>query len=95
MDYVKNIDLSCCLSLLLVVCTQRVEEFTAPVAGEYKLQCWGAEGQYYNNGVAGKGGYAEGPVIMTNRSSIYICVGGFGNCYNNQVHYCPDKIRNM
>ena len=68
-----------------LICTQRVEEFTAPVAGEYKLQCWGAEGQYYNNGVAGKGGYAEGPVIMTNRSSIYICVGGFGNCYNNQV----------
>ena len=66
-------------------CTQSVEEFTAPVAGEYKLQCWGAEGQYYNNGVAGKGGYAEGPVTMTKDGSIYICVGGYGNCYNNQV----------
>ena len=66
-------------------CTQKVEEFTAPVAGEYKLQCWGAEGQYYNNGVAGKGGYAEGPVTMAKDSSIYICVGGFANCYNNQV----------
>ena len=85
MDYVKNIDLCRCLSLLLVVCTQKVEEFTAPVAGKYKLQCWGAEGQYYNNGVAGKGGYAEGPFTMTKRSSIYICVGGYGNCYNNQV----------
>lgn len=36
-------------------CTQSVEEFTAPVAGKYKLQCWGAEGYYYDNGVAGKG----------------------------------------
>ena len=85
MDYVKNIDLCRCLSLLLVVCTQSVEEFTAPVAGEYKLQCWGAEGYYYDNGVAGKGGYAEGPFTMTKRSSIYICVGGYNNCYNNQV----------
>ena len=85
MDYVKNIDLCRCLSLLLVVCTQSVEEFTAPVAGKYKLQCWGAEGYYYDNGVAGKGGYAEGPVTMAKDSSIYICVGGFGNCYNNQV----------
>ena len=66
-------------------CTQKVEEFTAPVAGKYKLQCWGAEGYYYGNGVAGKGGYAEGPFTMTKRSSIYICVGGYGNCYNNQV----------
>ena len=66
-------------------CTQSVEEFTAPVAGKYKLQCWGAEGAYYGNGVAGKGGYAEGPFTMTKRSSIYICVGGYGNCYNNQV----------
>ena len=62
-----------------------MEEFTAPVAGKYKLQCWGAEGYYYDNGVAGKGGYAEGPVTMAKDSSIYICVGGFGNCYNNQV----------
>ena len=69
----------------LLICTQKVEEFTAPVAGKYKLQCWGAEGQYYNNGVAGKGGYAEGPVTMAKDSSIYICVGGYGNCYNNQV----------
>ena len=68
-----------------LICTQKVEEFTAPVAGKYKLQCWGAEGQYYNNGVAGKGGYAEGPVTMTKDGSIYICVGGYGNCYNNQV----------
>ena len=49
------------------------------------MECWGAAGQLSTYGVAGKGGYAEGPVTMAKGSSIYICVGGFGNCYNNQV----------
>ena len=45
-----------------LICTQKVEEFTAPYTGTYKLQCWGAAGRdkisddYYG----GKGGYSEG-----------------------------------
>ena len=82
MDYVKNIDLCRCLSLLLVVCTQKVEEFTAPVAGEYKLECWGAQGfSWYKN--AGLGGYSKGNYIL--KVPIYICVGGSKNFYNNQI----------
>ena len=80
MDYVKNIDLCRCLSLLLVVCTQSVEEFTAPVAGEYKLQCWGAEGRKQNrvsfkNCFPGKGGYSEGILKSMKPATIYISVG--------------------
>ena len=82
MDYVKNIDLCRCLSLLLVVCTQKVEEFTAPVAGEYKLECWGAQDfSWYKN--AGLGGYSKGNYIL--KVPIYICVGGSKNFYNNQI----------
>ena len=84
MDYVKNIDLCRCLSLLLVVCTQKVEEFKTPVAGEYKLECWGAQGQGAS-GYAGSGGYAVGSINSSRLYSIYICVGGYSNCYNNQV----------
>ena len=84
MDYVKNIDLCRCLSLLLVVCTQRVEEFTAPVAGEYKLECWGAQGQG-TSGCPGSGGYAVGSINSSRLYSIYVCVGGYSNCYNNQI----------
>ena len=84
MDYVKNIDLCRCLSLLLVVCTQSVEEFTAPVAGKYKLECWGAQGFGYN-GYPGFGGYAVGSINLSRLDSIYVCVGGYSNCYNNQI----------
>ena len=84
MDYVKNIDLSCCLPLLLVVCTQSVEEFTTPVAGEYKLECWGAQGQGAS-GYPGSGGYAVGSINLSRLYSIYVCVGGYSNCYNNQI----------
>ena len=96
MDYVKNIDLSCCLSLLLVVCTQRVEEFKTPVAGEYKLECWGARGGKRLNdkdAYPGNGGYSRGTKKFGINNSIYICVGQTRNTdgdlsYNNR----PDDI---
>ena len=75
MDYVKNIDLCRCLSLLLVVCTQSVEEFTAPVAGEYKLECWGA-GSPFNGG-----GYSYGDIPLKSNTLLYVCVGAKGNSY--------------
>ena len=75
MDYVKNIDSCRCLSLLLVVCTQSVEEFTAPVAGEYKLECWGA-GNPYNGG-----GYSYGNTTLNLNFKLYVCVGGQGESY--------------
>ena len=84
MDYVKNIDLCRCLSLLLVVCTQSVEEFKTPVAGEYKLECWGAQGQGHL-GYPGLGGYAVGSINSSRLDSIFVCVGGCSNCYNNQI----------
>ena len=84
MDYVKNIDLCRCLSLLLVVCTQSVEEFKTPVAGEYKLECWGAQGRG-SSGHPGSGGYAVGSINLSRLYSIYVCVGGYSNCYNNQI----------
>ena len=90
MDYVKNIDLCRCLSLLLVVCTQSVEEFTAPVAGVYKLECWGAEGGSYEQiHHPGKGGYSIGCYNILNGTEIFVCVGNCGKygtySYNNNL----------
>ena len=67
-----------------LICTQSVEEFTAPVAGKYKLECWGAQGFGYN-GYPGFGGYAVGSINLSRLDSIYVCVGGYSNCYNNQI----------
>ena len=66
-----------------LICTQKVEEFTAPVAGEYKLECWGAAGMGWPT--PGKGGYAVGNIDCLPSRSIFICVGGYINCYNNQI----------
>ena len=74
MDYVKNIDLCRCLSLLLVVCTQSVEEFKTPVAGEYKLECWGAAGK-----TSYGGGYSYGNISLKSNTLLYVCVGAKGN----------------
>ena len=57
-------------------CTQKVEEFTAPVAGEYKLQCWGA-----GNSQKG-GGYSYGDITLISSIKLYVCVGGQGKNHN-------------
>ena len=67
-----------------------VETFTAPADETYTLRCWGAQGSNFDNhqGVfleGGKGGYATGDYTMNKRTSIYICVGGQGNGYNNRI----------
>ena len=62
-------------------CTQSVANFTTPVAGDYKIECWGAQGSNMLDKVGGKGGYCKGTVKLPNQT-IYIYVGaqsgGFG-----------------
>lgn len=62
-------------------CTQKVEEFTTPVAGDYMIECWGAQGSNMLDKVGGKGGYCKGTVKLPHQT-IYIYVGaqsgGFG-----------------
>ena len=65
-------------------CTQKVEEFTAPYTGTYKLQCWGAQGgsvqlssetgKPFAGG--GKGGYSYGDANLTEGKVLYVYVGG-------------------
>lgn len=62
-------------------CTQKVEEFTTPVAGDYMIECWGAQGSNMLDKAGGKGGYCKGTVKLPHLT-IYIYVGaqsgGFG-----------------
>ena len=73
-----------------LICTQSVEKFTAPVAGEYKLECWGASGHSAfgeDTELPGLGGYAASTYQMQANHIIYICVGGYANGYNNKCDY--------
>ena len=92
MDYVKNIDLCRCLSLLLVVCTQKVEEFTTPVAGDYQIECWGAQGGGVPSYPGGKGSYTKGSISLDG-VMLYVVVGqigGYEEAFNNGFSGYPN-----
>ena len=57
-----------------LICTQSVEEFKTPVAGEYKLECWGATGNPSYGG-----GYSYGDISLKSDTLLYVCVGAKGN----------------
>ena len=48
--------------------------------GKYILECWGAQGGYRSNtNYGGKGGYSTGTLTLTQKTTIYVYVGGSGN----------------
>lgn len=61
--------------------TGKVQEVTLP-KGKYKLQCWGAQGGTSygsSNGAGSKGGYSEGVLTLTEKTTLYVFVGGQGS----------------
>ena len=67
--------------------TGEIQEFTAPTAGYYKLETWGASGGngLLDNdiGYGGNGGYSVVEVYLLEGQTVYICVGGQGNDLSN------------
>ena len=62
-----------------------MQEFTAPISGDYKLEVWGAasgckmvDGNLQSH-VYGKGGYSYGYYSMNANQVIYVSVGGKGD----------------
>ena len=67
------------------ICAGKVEEFTAPKAENYKLECWGAAGRPAYAVNAGHkytgyayGGYSIGKIALNKNDAIYVVVGGAG-----------------
>lgn len=69
--------------------TGTVQSVTLP-AGQYKLQCWGAQGgtSSKGNAVGSKGGYSEGILTLTKITTLYIFVGGQGASSGNGGWNC-------
>ena len=75
--------------------TGRVESFTAPVNGKYKMECWGASGASIHPNVSylkpGLGGYSIGYLNAAPNKNFYVCVGSSGAygaySYNNNLGY--------
>lgn len=71
--------------------TGSIQEFEVPAAGNYKLEVYGAEGNYSlvngtSSGVhgegSGKGGYSSGILSLKRKDKLYIGVGGKSTGYN-------------
>ena len=59
--------------------TGAVQSVTLP-KGQYKFECWGAQGGYRSSAsYGGLGGYSVGTITLTNKTNIFIYVGGSGN----------------
>ena len=57
----------------------KVEQILLP-AGQYKLECWGAQGGYRSSSsYGGKGGYSVGTITLEKETVLYIYAGGAGN----------------
>ena len=58
------------------------QPFTAPQAGTYKIECWGASG---GNAVvsAGSAGYVSGVISLTKNQMLYVYTGQLGNSREN------------
>ena len=56
-----------------------MEAFTAPKTGNYKLECWGAQGGGYSSYPGGRGAYTKGDLTLTQGENLYVCVGQNGS----------------
>lgn len=52
-------------------------------AGQYKLECWGAQGgngsatqSSHINGAGGNGGYTKGQLPLSSETTLYVVTGG-------------------
>ena len=67
--------------------TGEVQSFTAPNAGSYKLEVWGAQGGTVNSSYnGGYGGYSTGKIDLSEGEILYVTVGGQGErCTTNAI----------
>lgn len=55
------------------------KQITLP-KGQYKLECWGAQGGYRSSSsYGGNGGYSVGTITLTDKTIVYLYAGGAGN----------------
>lgn len=57
--------------------------------GQYKLECWGAQGGSYSSTDAysgGKGGYASGILNLDKATTLYVFTGGAGTYYTTSTY---------
>ena len=67
-----------------------MQEFTAPISGNYKLEVWGAQGGGYGGHINAAGGYSGGWKNVSKDQILYVVCGGKGidkNHYTDGTSY--------
>ena len=71
-------------------CTKQIETFTVTANGNYKMECWGAQGGTAPEAYGGKGSYTSGEIVIDANTwkKLFVVVGEQGNnregeTYNN------------
>jgi len=86
-QWVADIGIASCTVDL--VYTGAIQTFTAPIAGTYSLEVWGASGGGDSDQLVGShkglGGYSKGNIPLTAGQNIYIYVGGQGIASSNPL----------
>ncbi len=59
----------------------KVQAFTAPMDGTYKLEAWGASGGDAYGVLGGRGAYTSGEIHLSAGETIYVYVGSAGTGY--------------
>ena len=70
--------------------TGNVQTFTAPLAKNYRLEVWGAQGGGWGSHTNAQGGYAGGWKYLSKDQVLYVVVGGKGidrNYYTDGTSY--------
>ena len=60
-----------------------MQTFTAPLAANYRIQCWGASGGGASVGTGGSGGYTSGIISLNKKRVLYIYIGQRGKRYED------------
>ena len=63
--------------------TERVQEFVTPLKGDYRIELWGASGNYYDDATlagaqksyAGEGAYTAGTINLNENDKLYVYTG--------------------
>lgn len=58
--------------------SESVKSITLP-KGQYRLECWGAQGGNYGSYQGGYGGYSAGTLTLSKKTIIYLQTGGKGS----------------
>ena len=85
-SYTIDYDVDFIAATWVFSCSGQGQQWVAPKAGTYTMECWGSNGGICPQGASlaapGIGGYVKGDIILSKSQNIYVYVGAIGTSAN-------------